>query len=153
MDLLQIMQRRKSIRTFADEPVPQEKLDYILRAGALAPTSRNRRPCTMHLVTDRETLRRLAASKQNGAAFTADAGAAVVVAADRGKADTWIEDSAIALTYMMLAAESQGLGCCWVQLHLRADGSGRDAQANCREILGLPGHMGVVGFLALGVRM
>ena len=44
MDLLQIMQRRKSIRTFADEPVPQEKLDYILRAGALAPTSRNRDP-------------------------------------------------------------------------------------------------------------
>lgn len=49
-------------------------------------------------------------------ARTADAATAIVVADDSETADTWIEDSSIAMTYMMLAAEEQNLGCCWVLL-------------------------------------
>ncbi len=49
-----------------------------------------------------------------------------------------------------LAAEEQNLGCCWVQVHLRKDADGRDAEENVREILGLPEQFRVVGFLALG---
>ena len=152
MDLLQLMQNRRSIRSFADAPVPPEALGHILQAAALAPTSRNRKPCTFHPVTDRASLQKLSAAKQAGAAFTADAGAAIVVSADSNKADTWVEDSAIAMTYMMLAAEEQGLGACWVQLHLRFDASGRDAEDNARELLELPPNERIVGFLALGVR-
>ncbi|MBQ8010021.1 MAG: nitroreductase family protein, partial [Oscillospiraceae bacterium] len=56
----------------------------------------------------------------------------------------------IAMTYMMLAAEEQNLGCCWVQTHLRTDADGRDAEENVREILGLSEKYRVVGFLVLG---
>ncbi len=150
MEFQQIIQKRKSIRTYADTPISQEVLDHILKVGALAPTSRNLKPCTFHLVQNREVLRKLSKSKKAGAAFAADAGAAIVVAADSEKADTWIEDSSIAMTYMMLAAEEQNLGCCWVQIHLRTDADGRDAEENVREILGLPEMCRVVGFLALG---
>ncbi|MBQ8011806.1 MAG: nitroreductase family protein, partial [Oscillospiraceae bacterium] len=62
----------------------------------------------------------------------------------------WIEDSSIAMTYTMLAAEEQNLGCCWVQIHLRTDAQGLDAEENVREILSLPGKYRVVGFLAIG---
>ncbi len=73
-----------------------------------------------------------------------------MVTADSEKANTWIEDSSIAMTYMMLAAEEQNLGCCWVQTHLRKDADGRDTEENVREILSLPGKYRVVGFLVLG---
>ncbi len=150
MEFQQIIEKRKSVRTYADTPIPQETLDHILQVGNLAPTSRNLKPCTLHLVQDREVLRKLSKAKKAGAAFAADAAAAIVVSADSEKADTWIEDSSIAMTYMMLAAEEQNLGCCWVQIHLRIDADGRDAEENVREILGLPETYRVVGFLALG---
>ena len=129
--LLRLMHSRKSIRAYADAAIPQEHLDAILKAASLAPTSH---------------------AKAHGAAFTAQAGAAVVVAADSTVADTWIEDCAIAMTYMMLAAEALGLGCCWVQMHLRTDADGNSAEDNVRQILGLPEQHRIVGFLALGVR-
>ena len=146
------MHSRKSIRTYADAAIPQECLDAILKAASLAPTSRDLRPCTFHLVTDREQLTQLGHAKAHGAAFTAHAGAAVVVAADSTVADTWIEDSAIAMTYMMLTAEALGLGCCWVQMHLRTDADGNSAEDNVRQILGLQEQHRIVGFLSLGVR-
>ena len=101
-------------------------------------------------IQDKETLRRLSKAKKAGAAFAADAGAAIVVAADSEKADTWIEDSSIALTYMMLAAEEQDLGCCWVQMHMRTSENGRDAEENVREILGFQERFRIVGLLAIG---
>lgn len=152
MEFQALIQKRKSVRRYADKPIPQDMLDYILQAGDLAPTSRNLRPCTFHLVQDKETLRRLSKAKKAGAAFAADAGAAIVVAADSEKADTWIEDSSIALTYMMLAAEEQDLGCCWVQMHMRTSEDGRDAEENVREILGLTERFRIVGLLAIGCR-
>ena len=152
MEFQALIQKRKSVRRYADKPIPQDILDYILQAGDLAPTSRNLRPCTCHLIQDKETLRRLSRAKKAGAAFAADAGAAIVVVADSEKADTWIEDSSIALTYMMLAAEEQDLGCCWVQMHMRASEDGRDAEENVREILGLQERFRIVGLLAIGCK-
>ncbi len=152
MEFRRIIEKRKSVRSFSGRPVPQEVLESILSAGSLAPTSRNRRPCTFHLIEDRETLEGLSRAKQAGAAFAAGAAAAIVVAADSDRADTWIEDSSIALTYLMLAAEEQNLGCCWVQLHLRFSEDGRDAEENARALLGLPQNFRIVGFLALGYR-
>ena len=150
MEFRRIIEKRKSVRRFSDKSIEREVLDSILYAGSLAPTSRNRRPCMLHLIEEKSLLQRLSQAKQAGAAFAADARAAIVVAADSDKADTWIEDSSIALTYMMLAAEEQNLGCCWVQLHLRSSADGKDAEDNAREILGLQQNFRIVGFLALG---
>lgn len=152
MEFQTIISKRKSVRKFADKPVPQEMLEYILHTGGLAPTSRNLRPCSFYLIKDKETLRKLSTAKKAGAAFAADAGAAVVVAADSERSDTWIEDSSIAMTYMMLAAEEIELGCCWVQMHMRTSEDGRDAEENVREILGLSERFRIVGFLAVGCR-
>ena len=35
------------------------------------------------------------------------------------------------MTYMMLEAEVLGLGCCWVQMHLRSDADGNSAEEMC----------------------
>jgi len=153
MELLELMRSRRSVRTYADTTLSQEQLDTLLEAASLAPTSRNRKPCRFFAVTERPVLEQLSQAKQAGAAFTAQSGAAIVVAADSEVSDTWIEDSSIAMTYMMLAAESLGLGCCWVQMHLRSDADGNSAEARVRDILDLPEHFRIVGFLALGEKI
>lgn len=150
MDLLQIMRSRRSIRTYTDRPITQEQLDALLQAAALAPTSRDRRPCQFYVITERAQLETLSKAKQAGAAFAAGAGAAIITAADSAVSDTWIEDSSIAMTYMMLEAEALGLGCCWVQMHLRSDADGNSAEENVRKLIDLPKQFRIVGFLALG---
>ncbi len=54
----------KSVRTYADTPISQEVLDHILQVGELAPTSRNLKPCTFHLIQDSEILQRLSKAKK-----------------------------------------------------------------------------------------
>ena len=151
MELLEIMLRRRSIRQYKKEEIPEETLEKILQAGLLAPTSRNRRPCEFYVVRDRELLQKLSSAKAAGAAMLADCDVAVAVFGDPEKADTWIEDCSIALTYMQLMAASEGVGSCWVQMHLRASSSGRDAEETVREILSAPDAYRIVGILSLGM--
>ena len=57
----------------------------------------------------------------------ADCNTAIVVVTDSNKADTQIEDSAIALSYMDLMAVSLGIGSYWVQIYLRSAEDGTAA--------------------------
>ena len=75
--------------------------------------------------------------------------AAIVVIADTMGADTWCEDSSIALTYLHLAATDLGIGSCWVQIHLR-EKDGVDAEEIVRDIVKIDSHYRIVGIMALG---
>ncbi len=151
MELMNVILKRRSVRKYKDEAIPEETLKKILQAGLLAPTSRNLKPCVFYAVTDRETLRKLSKAKSAGGAFLADSGAAVAVFADGAKADTWVEDCSIAMSYMMLEAESLGIGSCWVQFHMRSGADGSDAEANVREVLSVPEKYRIAGILSLGI--
>lgn len=62
MSLFETILKRRSVRTYTDEEIPEEKLEKILEAGLLAPTSRNRKPCEFYLVKDKEILEKLSKS-------------------------------------------------------------------------------------------
>lgn len=149
MELIDVMYKRRSSRKFTDEPVTKEELDKILQAALLAPTSMNRKPCNFLVVERPETLKKLAEAKNHGAELLAGANKAIVVLASALDADTWCEDSSIALTYMHLMATDLGLGSCWVQIHLR-DKNGVDAEEVVRDIVGVDSHYRIVGIMALG---
>ena len=149
MTLIDTMLKRRSTRTFNDDPVTKEELDKILHAALLAPTSMNRKPCNFLVVERKETLQELSKSKNHGAELIANADKAIVVIADTMIADTWCEDSSIALTYMHLMAAELDLGSCWVQIHLR-DKDGIDAEEVVREIVKIDDHYRIVGILAIG---
>ena len=149
MELLDVMLKRRSTRKFNDEPVKKEELDRILHAALLAPTSRNRKPCNFMVVERKETLIELSNSKNHGAELIGGANKAIVVVADEGIADTWIEDSSIALTYMHLMASELGLGSCWVQIHLRCKNE-KNSEEIVRDILEIDDCYRIVGILALG---
>ncbi len=149
MELIDVMLKRRSTRKFNDEPVTREELDKILQAALLAPTSMNRKPCNFMVVERKETLVDLANSKDHGADLIRGADKAIVVVADTMVADTWIEDSSIALTYMHLMATELGLGSCWVQIHLRSK-NGKDSEGIVRDILKIDDNYRIVGIMALG---
>ena len=150
MDLLDVMLKRRSVRKYTDEEIPNEKMNKILQAGLLAPTSRNLKPCNFLIIENKEVLKKISESKAHGAAFLKDANKAIAVIGNIKVADTWIEDSSIALTYMHLMATDLGIGSCWVQIHLRSR-DGEDSESIVREILKIDDHYRIVGILALGV--
>lgn len=149
MSFTDLILKRRSTRKFNDEPVTKDELDHILHAALLAPTSMNRKPCNFMVVERKETLERLSQAKDHGAGLINGADKAIVVIADTMIADTWIEDSSIALTYMHLMATELGLGSCWVQIHLRSK-DGNDSEELVRDILRIDDHYRIVGILALG---
>ena len=151
MELNDVMLKRRSVRQYTDEPIPADKLERILKAGLIAPTSMNRKPCEFIVVQDKEMLKKLSEVKEYGSAMIADRSAAIVVIASEKNADTWIEDSSIALSYMSLAATDLGVGNCWCQVHLRKTGDGRDAETAVRQLLKLADEYRIVGILPLGI--
>jgi len=151
MNLLDVMLKRRSVRIFSDEKISNESLNKILQAGLLAPSSMNRKPCEFLVVENKNSLEKLSKAKDKGASFLADCDKAIVVAANSLVADTWIEDSSIALSYMNLMATSLDVGSCWVQIHLRKSDENRDSEDIVREILGIDEYYRIVGILALGI--
>ncbi|MBR6993082.1 MAG: nitroreductase family protein [Methanobrevibacter sp.] len=149
MTLIDIMLKRRSTRKFNDEPVTKEELEKILQAALLAPTSMNRKPCNFLVVERKETLVELSKCKNHGAELIANADKAIIVVADTMIADTWCEDSSIALTHMHLMATELNLGSCWVQIHLR-DKDGVDSEEVLRDIVKIDDHYRIVGILAIG---
>ncbi|MBQ8558611.1 MAG: nitroreductase family protein [Tyzzerella sp.] len=151
MELLDIILKRRSVRKYTTEPVSEDKLEKILQAGLLAPTSQNRKPCEFYVIRDKAVLKELSKAKKMGAGMLSECNVAIVVSGDSNKADTWVEDCSIAMSYMNLMAVEQGVGCCWCQMHLRSSVHGKDAEMNVREILSVPGNYRIVGILALGM--
>lgn len=151
MDILDVMYKRRSIREFKDEDISEDALNKIIQSALLAPTSRNRNPCEFYIIKDKNLLSELSDAKNAGSQFLKGANAAIVVAGDSKKADTWVEDSSIALTYMHLMAAAEDIGSCWIQIHMRKDKDNMDAESNVRKALNLNDNYRIVGMMALGV--
>lgn len=103
--------------TTPPEALSPELLDQLKEAVLRSPSSRGLDPWEFIFVTDKALLAQPAAAKPHGAHFLRDAALGVVVLGDEAKADTWIEDCAIAAIILHLAAPKPGLvGSCWVQI-------------------------------------
>ena len=151
MELLKLLQVRRSIRKYKDEAIPEDKLTNIVRAGLLAPSSRGIYPVEFVVVRDKNALERFSESKAGGATMLKNAGAAVVVIGDAAKSDAWIEDCSIAMTLMQLEATEQGIGSCWVQCRGRQTPDGASTEDYIRTLLNIPKNYSVLAMLSLGI--
>ena len=80
------------------------------------------------------------------------AGAAlgVVVCADSTKSDVWVEDCSVASILLQMAAQSLGLGSCWIQIRNRTFDDKTTSEEHVRSVLRMPGHIRVESIIALG---
>ncbi|MEL1135649.1 nitroreductase family protein [Desulfitobacterium sp. THU1] len=149
MAIKDLLQRRRSIRKYTDTPIEKEKVDQLIRAALLSPTSRNGRPWEFILVEDQELLEQLAAAKV-GAQLLKGATLGIVVCADSQKSDVWVEDISIATILIQLQAQDLGLGSCWIQIRERNYQDGTPAGEYVKKLLGIPEHLQVGTIIALG---
>ncbi|MDH5376323.1 MAG: nitroreductase family protein [Candidatus Bathyarchaeota archaeon] len=138
MPLLDVIFRRRSIRRYRSEPIPDDVLRNILEAGRLAPSADNAQPWHFIVVTESKIKEKLSEGRWNY--FIKDSAATVVGC---GYADNeWSTiDVAIALENMVIAAEAQGVGSCWI---------GDFEEEEVKELLGIPDNLKVVALVSFG---
>ena len=151
MELLEVLEKRRSIRQYTGEAIPDEKLQKILAAGLLSPSSRGIRPWELIVVREKEILKEMSECRIGSAKMLANASAAIVVVADEGKSDVWTEDCSIVMSNMHLMADSLDIGSCWIQGRLREAPDGRSTEDYLRNILGYPEEIRLEAVLSLGI--
>ncbi len=108
---------RRSTKNFLPKPVPKDVLERILTAGTYAATGRGRQSPIILAVTNKALRDRL--SRINADILGTDAdpfyGAPVVlvVLAER-EVHTHVYDGSLVMGNLILAAESEGVGSCWI---------------------------------------
>ncbi len=118
MEFNTVLQRRYSCRAFSPTPVEQEKVDRILEAGRIAPTAVNKQPVHLWAISDSGTLEAIKGVTRS------NYGAPLIIVVGCSPADAWVRrydgkngaevDASIVATYLMLAAENEGLATLWV---------------------------------------
>ena len=103
---------RKSVRTYLNKGVEEEKIDLMLRAGMAAPSGKDQRPWEFIVVTERASLDSMAAALPYAKMLT-EARYAIVVCGDSTRSSYWYLDCSAATQNILLAAESLGLGAVW----------------------------------------
>lgn len=160
-EIIRDLHRRKSVRAFADRPVPPEVKRAILEAAMAAPPAGNQQMYTILDVTDPALKRRLSETCDHQP-FIAEAPVVLIFLADFQKwYDAFSEagcaprrpgvgdlvlsvtDAAIAAQNAVTAAQSLGVGSCYIG----------DVMENCethRELLHLPEYVFPAAMLVLG---
>lgn len=152
MDLLEVMQNRRSVRKYTNEPVSDEKLTTILQAGLLSASSRSIRPWELIVVRDKAMLGRMSECRVGSAKMLEKADAVIVVVANETMSDVWVEDCSIVMSNMHLIADSLGVGSCWIQGRLReTPQQGISTEQYLRECLGFPYEYKLEAILSLGM--
>ena len=118
MDFNTVLQRRYSCRAFSPNPVEQEKVNRILEAGRIAPTAVNKQPVHIWAVSNPEVLEAIKGITRS------NYGAPLLIVVACRPSDAWVRrydgkngaevDASIVATYLMLAAENEGLATLWV---------------------------------------
>ena len=148
--LHQLFLIRHSIRRYTDQPVAADDVKTIIEAALLSPSSKSARPWQFVVVEDKNTLEQLSQCKTHGTVPVKGCAFAVVVTADPGRSDVYVEDSTLAAIMMHLQAADLGIGSCWIQVRGRSDATGEDSEQVVRELLDIPSHMAVECIVTFG---
>lgn len=142
----QLCQSRRSVRAYTNQPVEQEKIDYMLRCALMSPSAKRTCPWEFYVTTDEAKLRPLSGCRTYGSKMFDTATAAIVIALDPTLCDnTWMADGAIAAEHILLAAAEQGVGACWCHVHER-----EGAPELTHRLFGIPENLVVLCAIALG---
>jgi len=147
---LSLVEKRRSIRKYQEKPVEADKVAMLIEAALRSPSSRGFNPWEFVIVTDQGLLAQLSKAKPHGASFLKNAALGIVVCADPEKCDVWVEDASIASVFIHLAAESIGLGSCWIQIRKRMYSDNKTSQEYVCELLNIPEHLKVESIIAVG---
>ncbi|HJZ39132.1 MAG TPA: nitroreductase family protein [Bacteroidales bacterium] len=148
MEYYDLIRARESIRDYDPaRPLSPEVLERILDAGRVAPSACNNQPWEFLVIRSPEMLER--ARECYHRPWFKDAPNILIVLGLKDKA--WVRgfdgynsietDLAIVLTHLILAAENEGVGTCWIEAY---------DPAILRKVLDLDDNRVVFGITPLG---
>lgn len=167
--LMETIIKRRSIRSFKPDPVPDEIIEKMLEAARLAPSGSNRQPWRFQLVKDQEIKKKIFDEGSFGAKHILEAPLIIVCGSelltyvkghqlapagadyfgaeneDMESLKPFITDAqintAIAVEHMVLVATDSDIGTCWMQ---------RIKPGQIARILSWPRHIVVFALLLVG---
>jgi nitroreductase len=124
MNFYDLIENRESIRDYdPNRKIDDEVLNRILNAGRLAPSALNLQPWKFLLVSSQEALDKVRPCY--GRAWLQNAPHILVIIGDKSK--SWVRkfdgynsietDLAIVMDHIILAAEYEGVGACWIEAY------------------------------------
>lgn len=147
MDVLEAIFTRRSIRKYTGEPISDQDMETVLRAGFHAPSAHNYQPWEFIILRDKSNMERIA-KVHPYAKMLPHAEACIIVCGDNKKQTTTgflIEDCSAAIQNILIAAHGIGLGAVWCGLypvtHLTQE---------VNKVCSLPDHIVPVGMVVLG---
>lgn len=131
-EVIQNILNRRSVRVYSQDQIKQEDLDLVLQAGLFSPSGCNNQPWHFTVVQNKEIINRLndetkkelmnskndyfkefATNEKYDVFYNAPT--IIVISGEKTALVPQI-DCAAATENMMLAAESLGIGTCWIGL-------------------------------------
>ena len=143
MDVIEAIERRRSIRRYKDDPVSLELMEKLIEAGQWAPTGANRQHWKFIAVTDPRTMKMV---KRVSSMMWGESPAAILICRDLTRSkmppEAWTGDAAgFPSQNIMLAAYSLGLRTCAI------GGFNRKA---IRDLLEIPDEMAPLLLITVG---
>ena len=119
MDFYEVIEKRRSVRAYKSDPIPETALQNIAKAVQLAPSACNLQPWKIQIITDAKLRAKICANYP--APWLAQAPAIAVALGNseecwkrpEGKAIIDI-DTGIVMEHLVLAACAEGLASCWI---------------------------------------
>jgi nitroreductase len=148
MSVLDVIRQRRSVRIFRKDPVPEESLLRVLEAARLSPSGKNLQPWKFVVVQDSDLKKKLAKAS-NAQDFIADAPIIIVACGFPDECyrslgrymKSWPVDVTIALEHLILQAQEEGLGTCWI---------GSFEEEEVKSLLAVPENVKVLALTPLG---
>lgn len=147
MDAMEAILTRRSIRKYRTDPVPDKLIDELLKAAMSAPSAMNERTWHFVVITERKILDEIP-QVHPYAQMLFMAPGAIAVCCDlqlqRAK-NWWIQDCSAATENILIAAQANDLGACWLGVYPR-----EERIKEIQRILGLPQHVIPLCLVAIG---
>ena len=150
-DVLETIKSRRSIRKYKSDMVPQEKLEKIIEAGTYAATGMGKQSPIIVAVTNKELRDKLSAMNAKIMGTNTDpfygAPVVLIVLADKSR-PTYLYDGSLVMGNLMLEAEAQGIGSCWI--HRAKEEFESEEGKEILKSLGIEGDYEGIGHCVLG---
>ena len=169
LTVMEAIQKRKSIRKFKTDPVPDEMISQILEAARLAPSATNRQPWRFQVIKDPALKEKIFNEATFSMRHVLEAPVVIACGSELltfvkghkmappgseyfgANSEDWEEikqfipdahmSTAISITHLILTATALGLGTCWVQ---------RIRYGQLAKILGWPRHIVPLALIPVG---
>ncbi len=144
MTILELIEKRRSIRSFKPDSIPHEDLIAIIKAGQMAPSAGDVQGWHFIVITD--ALIKMKLVDMGAAIFIKNAPFGILVLYDNRTQNIeymdHIQSASAAIQNILLAAAERNIGSCWVcQL---------PPKEQIRKLLDIPAHLDPIAYIVLG---